>query len=192
MKPYYALFFWCLFVSNINAQVVTNVSWVEKSSLNAADVIYYNANKKLVWENFMGVPNKPNPVVAITSSGFGYNVDMHTSNGKGQINVAVYCYFSKPKSWVKAGKNTAYTLTHEQHHFDATYIAAKLFIEKIREAKLTTSNMNAVLTKLYNNSCSIMNKMQNDYDSETMNGQLKAKQEKWNSFFDETLIRLKN
>jgi hypothetical protein len=184
------LFFTCNFTSN--AQIITTISWVEISNANTADVIYYNANKKLVWADFKGTPGPPSVVAAITSSGFGYKAGMKSTNGKGEINVSVYCFFSKPNSWVRKGKTTAYILNHEQHHFDATYICTKRFIEKIRTVNLTTTNMNDVLAKLYKE-CSIeMRKMQADYDGETMNGQLKDKQEKWNIFFDKTLIELKN
>jgi hypothetical protein len=190
----YTFFILLFFTSHFtaNAQITTTISWVEKSNANAADVIYYNANKKLVWADFKGTPAQPSPVAAITSSGFGYKAGMKSSNGKGEINVSVYCYFSKPNSWVRKGKTTPYILNHEQHHFDATYICTKRFIEKIRNANLTTTNMNDVLAKLYKECSTEMRKMQADYDGETMNGQLKDKQEKWNKFFEEKLSLLTN
>jgi hypothetical protein len=192
MKLAVFFFLQTFFVSIGNAQITTTISWIEKTSMNATDVIYYNKNKKLVWADFKGAPAPPSAVAAITSSGFGYKASMQTSNGKGSINVSVYCYFSKPKSWVRKGKTTAYILNHEQHHFDATYICAKRFIEKIKIATLTTSTMNDVLAKLYKACCAEMSKMQTDYDGETMNGQLKDKQEKWNAFFDAALLPLTN
>jgi hypothetical protein len=175
-----------------NAQITTTISWVEKSNANAADIIYYNTNKKLVWADFKGTPGPSSVVAAITSSGFGYKAGMKSTNGKGEINVSVYCYFSKPNSWVRKGKTTAYILNHEQHHFDATYICTKRFIEKIRNSNLTTTNMNNVLAMLYKECSTEMRKMQADYDGETMNGQLKDKQEKWNLFFDNALLEIKN
>ena len=175
-----------------NAQIITTISWVEKSNANPADVIYYNANKKLVWADFKGTPGPPSVIAAITSSGFGYSAGMKSTNGKGEINVSVYCYFSKPNSWVRNGKTTAYILNHEQHHFDATYICTKKFIEKIRNTNITTTNMNDVLAKLYKECSAEMRKMQADYDGETMNGQFKDKQEKWNVFFDKKLALLTN
>lgn len=185
---FFLFFFIHYFTSN--AQIATTISWVEKSNANAADIIYYNVNKKLLWTDFKGVPGPPSVVAAITSSGFGYKASMKSTNGKGEINVSVYCFFSKPNSWVRKGKTTAYILNHEQHHFDATYICTKRFIEKIRSANLTTTNMNEVLAKLYKECSTEMRKMQADYDGETMNGQLKFKQEKWNVFFEEKLTAI--
>jgi hypothetical protein len=188
MKYILLIFLQCIFFITAKAQITTNISWVEKSSMNAEDVIYYNANTKLTWADFIGPQGPPSIVAAITSSGFGYKAGMHSTNNIGEINVSVYCYFSKPKSWVRKGKTTTYILNHEQHHFDATYICAKKFIEKIRNANLTTSNMNDVLAKLYKDCLAEMSKLQADYDGETKNGQLKEKQEKWNNFFTEKLL----
>lgn len=190
MKYISLSFLQIVFFITSNAQISTNISWVEKSNMNAADVIYYNANTKLTWTDFKGPQGPPSNIAAITSSGFGYKAGMHSTNGKGEINVSVYCYFSKPKSWVRKEKNTSYILNHEQHHFDATFICAKAFIEKVKASKLTTTNMNDVLANLYKESCANMNKMQADYDGETKNGQLKDKQEKWNTFFQEKLVAL--
>ncbi|MEQ1554711.1 MAG: hypothetical protein ABL929_11060, partial [Ferruginibacter sp.] len=181
-----------LFTCKSFSQVLTNINWVENVGVNDNDKIYYDINKKLVWANFEGVPNLPNPIAAITSSGFGYKSDMHTTNGKGQINVYVYCYFSKSNSWVKAGRNTPYVLNHEQHHFDATFLIAKLFINKIKKATLTSSNMNKVLGDLYKECNMALKKLQNEYDAETKNGQIILKQEKWNKYFEAKLNEITN
>ena len=159
----------------------------------ATEVIYYKPAQYLVWDNFAGdVPGNPGMVAALTVSGFGYNASLKTTNGKGQLNISIYCYFSKNKSWVKPGKTTSYILTHEQHHFDISYIAAAIFMDKIQNAVFTAGNYNSLLPRLYNESCAIMNKMQNDYDGQTKNGQVKDEQSKWNVFIDDKLSRITN
>ncbi len=180
MKNIMTVLFFLLCINKISAQVTTNITWTEKTKLPTNNTIYYNASKKLVWANFEGKPTQSEPIAAITTSGFGYNASMHTINDKGQINVSIYCYFSKPNSWVRKQKNTAYILNHEQHHFDITYIAAKIFIDKVKAAALTTTNMNDELSAIYKQCYAAMNKMQNNYDTETKNGQIKEKQEEWN------------
>jgi hypothetical protein len=181
-----SLFLFCFLFSTIfcNAQISIKISWVENSSFKKKDVIFYKSDNKLSWIDFKGIPNLPPPVSAITSSGFGYKAAMQSVDDKGEITVGIYCYFNKLKSWVRKGRNTKYTLNHEQHHFDITYIAAKIFIDKVKIASLTTSNMNEVLDKLYKECTATMQKMQNDYDSETKNGQLKDKQEEWNNIIN--------
>lgn len=151
----------------------------------ASDVIYYKANKKLQWDHFLGaIPANPGIVAALTVSGFGYGASLKTINGKGELNITVYCYFSKNRSWVKPGKNTAYILNHEQHHFDVSYIAAELFIDKLQSAKFTNGNYNELLARIYKECCDSMNKMQNEYDGQTNNGQVKAEQSRWDALID--------
>ncbi len=171
-----------LFSQNIYAQLTTNVVWTNDGATPAADVIYYNSNKQLDWNNFYGKPPADNGITAaLTVSGFGYSANIKTINGKGQLNIQVYCYFNKNKSWVKSGRNTAYILTHEQHHFDISYICAAIFVDKLQATAFSTTNYSTWLPKIYNESCDIMNKMQNDYDGQTKNGQLKDEQNRWNS-----------
>jgi Bacterial protein of unknown function (DUF922) len=180
----------CFLYSNAFAQTTVSVNWTEKTKLNAKDVIYFNANKKLTWANFLGTPPPPSSIAAVTSSGFGYNASMKSTNGVGTINISVYCYFSKPKSWVRVKNKTAYILEHEQHHFDASYLAAVSFMQKVKAANITTENMNEVIGKIYKEVSAAMNKMQDDYDNETNNGLKKDKQAEWNIFFNEKMKTL--
>lgn len=170
------------------AQVTTNVYWTEQSSLPSSQVIYYNPSHNLQWPDFIGVPQTAGIVAAITMSGFGYTASMKRNASKGEINIGVYCYFSKNKSWVKPEKKTAYILNHEQHHFDISYIAARIFADKVKNSGVTTSNVNVLLPRIYKECCDIMNKLQDDYDGQTKNGQVKEMQERWNNSLDEKLV----
>ncbi|MFT3911226.1 MAG: hypothetical protein QM737_17530 [Ferruginibacter sp.] len=179
------LLFSFFLINNSFGQLTTNVSWTQQTSLPANETIYYSPGKKLVWSNFTGTaPNDNSIVAALTFSGFGYNASIKTVNGKGELNINVYCYFTKNMSWVKPGKNTAYILDHEQHHFDVTYIAAVIFMDKLQNAKFTTTNYNELLARIYKENCDLMNKMQNDYDGQTKNGQIKSEQARWNDLID--------
>ena len=177
-----------LFISDtLHAQLITKVQWTQRTSMSPSDVIYYNPNNKLTWENFRGKPVEGGRTAAITMSGFGYSASMHATGQKGQLDIQVYCFFNKNKSWVKPGRNTAYILTHEQHHFDVSYIAANIFIDKIQSAEMTNANYNILLPRIYNECIDIMNKMQDDYDNQTQNGQEKEAQVKWNKFIDDKI-----
>ena len=179
-----------LFSVSSFAQITVNVKWINQPKLYPNDAINYTVTKKLTWNDFKATPPPPSLVVAITSSGFGYSADMKSTNGKGEINIFVYCYFNKLKSWVRVKGKSAYILEHEQHHFDATYIASQIFIQKVKAAKITDDNMNAVLGALYKEANAGMNKMQNEYDTQTQNGILKEKQTVWNSFFEVKLLEI--
>ena len=181
------ILFFSFIYTTAQSQLITNVTWTEESSLPASEIIYYSPERTLVWGNFLGTPQEGGRAAAVTVSGFGYKAGLKTKNTTGELNISVYCYFSKSKSWVKPGKTIPYILTHEQHHFDISYIAARVFAQKLKDAGFTTANYNVLLPRIYNECCDLMNKLQDDYDAQTKNGQLKDMQEKWNNFVDEKI-----
>jgi len=187
MKQVFAVFILSIFSVVVKAQFVTNVYWTTQTDMPPAQTIYFDPAKQLVWNDFRGVPNQGGNVAAITSSGFGYKASMKSNGNKGQLNIAVYCYFSKDKSWVKPDKKTAYILNHEQNHFNISFLAASMFVEKLKKSNITPANCNALLPKIYQECCDMMNKLQDDYDGQTHNGQVKDIQEKWNSYLAEKL-----
>ncbi len=173
------------------AQVKTNIQWTEKSTLPAADVVYYRPENKLVWDDFLGKPVEAGRTAAITMSGFGYTASMHANGKNGDLAINVYCFFNKKKSWVKPGKTTAYILTHEQRHFDVSFIAANIFIDKVQSAVIGVSDYNTIISGIYKDCIEIMNQMQDEYDEQTDNGLDKENQEKWNRFIDGKLAIIK-
>ena len=185
---FFSLFFSFLVPVGLFAQLSTKVEWTEQTSMPDAEVIYYDPESKLLWEDFKGkVPAVTGRIAAITMSGFGYTASVASSGGKGEITIKVYCFFNKNRSWVKPGKITAYILNHEQHHFDISYIAAGIFVDKIQSAVITSKNYNTLLTRIYDECIDAMNKMQDAYDGQTRNGQETTLQEKWNKFIDDKM-----
>ena len=186
MRYFFVLFLFTFsFVTQ--AQLSTSVFWTEQSTMPSSEVIYYNTARPLSWKDFRGNPDAGSHASAMTASGFGYKADYKNVGAKTNIIISVYCYFNKNNSWVKAGRTTEYILNHEQQHFDISFIAASLFLEKLKTTAITKSNYNVVLPNLYKECCNVMNKMQDEYDGQTKNGQLKDEQEKWNNYLKEKI-----
>ena len=169
------------------AQLSTSVFWTEQSTMPSSEVIYYSTSRQLSWKDFRGNPDAASRASAMTASGFGYKADYKNVGSKTNIIISVYCYFNKNNSWVKGGRTTDYILNHEQQHFDISFIAASLFLEKLKTTAITKSNYNVVLPNLYKECCNVMNKMQDEYDGQTKNGQLKDEQERWNNYLKEKI-----
>lgn len=177
----FILFLFFVFSSTIsNAQLAVQINFLQPTASPNSDTIYFNPTKKLVWENFKGLPLQKGMAIAETSSGFGFTAGLKTKNGKGTLIVNVFCYFDKSKSWVKPGKESDYALQHEQNHFNVSYIATSNFVKKLRQVKFTTQNYNTLLNQIYTQSMNELQTMQNEYDGQTQNGILKAQQAIWN------------
>ena len=172
------------------AQVTVNVKWQNIKPVYTGDTIYYESNRKLTWPDFKGRPDAASFAAAITESGFGYLLTMQSLRGKTTINITVYCYFNKNKSWVKKGMNSDYALLHEQHHFDITYINTCLFIQKLKETNFTRSNCGSLSEKIHDEYYNALQKMQDEYDGETSNGRKKDVQAYWNKKIDQQLEAL--
>lgn len=187
-KPILSLFLLLITVAAYS-QFTTTVVWEHPVLPASSDTINYNPGSKLAWSDFRGQPDQGSVAAAITASGFGYTLSMRSVNGRGILVINVYCYFQKNNSWVKRGMKTDYALLHEQHHFDITYITTARFIKKLREAVFTRSNYESLLEKLNKESYDELEKMQNAYDGETKNGQLKNVQAEWNTKLDNLLAQ---
>ena len=182
------LIFYC---STVKAQLHTNVYWTQQTELASQEVIYYNRNEKLSWADFKGPPPvEKGSTAAITMSGFGYKASVTTAGEILNVNVAVYCYFNKPQSWVKPDKKSAYILNHEQHHFNISFIAASVFVSKIKNAAISSSNYKTLIPSIYRECLDYMNNLQNQYDEQTQNGRNFEKQEQWNNTLEKKLMSI--
>ena len=174
-----------------SAQTIeTNITYT--NSISGADnrFIVYAAKQNLAITNFEGKPDINNDAVAITSSGFLFKAGFRNKNGKAILNILVDCSFDKQLSWMKDKGKNEYILSHEQHHFDISYISTLLFIKKLKQASLTVDNYKDQLQTIYNNAINNMEQLQSKYDIETSNGLLKDKQEIWNNKINQQLASL--
>jgi hypothetical protein len=184
----FVIFFLSAFTAK--AQVVINIKWQNIKPVYSSDTIYYESKRKLTWPDFKGTPDAASFAAAVTESGFGYQLAMQSLNGKTSINITVYCYFNKNKSWVKKGMNNDYALQHEQHHFDITYINTCIFIQKLRAAKFTRANYGSLSAQIHDECFNALDTMQNQYDGETSNGRKKDVQAAWNKKIDQQLAAI--
>jgi hypothetical protein len=190
MTKNFLLIIFVLATQAASAQLTVNVQWQNIKPGYSSDTIYYDTDRKLDWVDFKGRPDGGSPAGAITESGFGYKMSMRSYNNRTSINITVFCYFNKNKSWVKKGMRTGYALEHEQHHYDITYINTCLFIQKLKEAKLTRANFAAMVENIHDECFAALNKMQDEYDGETSNGRIEGIQFAWNKKIDEKLSAL--
>lgn len=184
---YIFFFFFCIATSSGFTQVTVSIKWSPHIPAIGSDTIYYKPKQKLLWQDFAGKPGEPLNASALTTSGFGYRSSIQYLNDKTDIMISVYCYFGKKTSWVRAGKESAYALNHEQHHFDITYLVTNLFVKKLKALKFTRNNYNMLLEQVYIESYQELEKMQNNYDGQTRNGRLKNIQSEWNEKIEKQL-----
>ncbi|MBL0056136.1 MAG: hypothetical protein IPP31_08025 [Chitinophagaceae bacterium] len=190
MKRFLISFLFILFCGSVYAQFYTRVEWAGGTDPYKGDSIYYDPGYKLSWKDFKGQPDMNSVAAAITSSGFGYTMAMNSRNNKATLVIKVSCFFTTRGSWVKKGMRSDYALLHEQHHFDITYIVTCRFFQKLKNTAFTRDNYSELLDRINRAYYEELETLQNEYDGQTRNGQLKDVQLAWNKKIDGMLAAL--
>lgn len=151
----------------------------------------WNENSKLSWSDFKGEPNNKIDAVAVTASGitFGYGIQSSSTRGITGFKTEVFAHFYPEKSWCKKEEINDYILKHEQLHFDVTELNVRYLREKI--SKLKVSEDIASILDTYQKEANVnLEKMQEQYDSESNYSINIEGQVKWNTFVKSELNRL--
>ncbi|MDQ4141099.1 MAG: hypothetical protein M3142_11310 [Bacteroidota bacterium] len=150
------------------------------------DTVFYTPNRPLKWSDFTATP-RGGKYAALVFPSFAYQGGSEVVNGIIQLNLTVKVYVIRSSSWVKDAARDAYSLNHEQRHFDIVKLVAERFKRKIHPDSLTLDDYNSIVQYKFIESFREMNKMQEKYDGETGHGTNAAAQEAWNARIDADL-----
>lgn len=151
--------------------------------------IAWDTKYKLEWKDFEARAQSNSSLDAYTMLGISLEM-LGQENGK--VDMGIFGYFEKDKSWVKAGEKTDNLLHHERKHFDLCEVYRRKLIKKL-EAKKTYSfdNFSKEVGDIFNDMFAKYTAEQERYDHETNHSQDKAAQIKWNKHIAKELLRLK-
>jgi hypothetical protein len=178
---------------NASAQppkVFVTVYMDHKRTNPKSDTIYHDVARRLTWDDFKGKPDYNHFGGAVTSSGYAFNADIVMENMKLYLNVNVYTFFTKSRSWKKPNITTDYHLQHEQLHFDITRLGAENFVKELSKANFTKDNYNKVLNEVFDRTYAQTIAMQKAYDLETKHSINTEHQLRWNAKIKEELSKL--
>lgn len=183
-----------LSISQLNAQppkvFVTVFMLPERVADPKSDTIFHDFSRKLTWEDFKGKPDYNHFGGAVTSSGYAFNAGIAMESMKLYVNVGVYTFFTKSRSWKKPNIQSDYHLQHEQLHFDITRIGAENFLRELSKANFTRQNYNKLLNDIFDRTYAETIAMQHAYDSETNHSINTEEQLKWNTKINAALKKL--
>jgi hypothetical protein len=143
--------------------------------------IAWSSARKLVWEDFKGIPDNSNTaknIAAQTNCGFQFNTYYPTLFGKPKL--AVDNIFNCKLSWVReAQKNQQGLLAHEQAHFDLCEIYARKLRKEFAEAKMPAASIDYEALHIFKKVSADYIRQQDLYDEETNHGLNTMKQNEW-------------
>jgi hypothetical protein len=190
------IFLTSLFISFLSTpafsqKVVVNVNMQNKIASKNSDTIYYDFDKQLKWSDFTGTPEANHFGGAITSSGFAFALQSDYDGQTIALNINIYSFFLKSKSWKKQNINSDYHLLHEQHHFDITRIGAENLMNELKKASFTKANYQLLIRSIFDKVYNENEFLQKKYDLETNHSRDLNKQEEWNEWIKDELSRIK-
>lgn len=158
---------------------------VEKHKEN--NLILWQPNITLTWDNFKGVPDSLSEYKAMTYTQIRYNSKLFDDS----VVFQVTCKFIENLSWSK-DKTSKNLLKHEMLHFDI----AELVTRKIRKEFLLHKSIDIfetaeILKKIhYNFTETVSDSINAKYDSDTNHGKIEEKQKEWELKIAKELVQL--
>lgn len=155
------------------------------------DTIYYSPKRPLTWSDFQSRIRPSSKFMAVIMPSLGYTQEAKLVDGTIHVKIAVKAFLPKSASYADVTGRNAYTLNHEQRHFDIVKIISEQFKQKILARPLTPDTFEAIINIQFLDSFRDMNAMQKAYDKETSHGLNRIAQEDWNQRIDKELMSFK-
>jgi hypothetical protein len=174
---------------NINEKLAKGikVTFTEPKVVVSQDTVYYNFNRPLTWKDFRAMPNVKSQYAASVFPGFGYKGSSKVVDGIIHLDLTLQVFMLQQSSWMKDVARNAYTLNHEQKHFDIVKIVSERFKKNIHPDSLSIEDYNSIIQYEYIESFREMNRLQEQYDGETRHGLDKEAQARWNRLIEKEL-----
>lgn len=144
--------------------------------INDSDVILWQENRLLTWDDFKGKPAK-RFAAASTNYDILKSIDFK-DNTTALIDIKAVFYCNK--SWKKEQWIDATVLIHEQKHFDIVELYARKMRKTIKENNYSRLNIKEKTDSLYAIVDKEMDLYQDLYDDETNGSMNSTKQKEWN------------
>ncbi|WP_054415030.1 hypothetical protein [Hymenobacter sp. DG25A] len=153
-----------------------------------ADTLFYDPGKPLTWADFTG-PQRGKGFAAAVFPSFAYQGRPFMEQGKLRLDMTLKVFVVRSSSWTST--QLPEPLRHEQGHFDLVKLVAERFRRKVHPDSLTFADYNSIIQLQYLRSYWEMNRVQEQYDAETRQGQDEAAQQRWNQHIDTELRAFK-
>ncbi|WP_192820092.1 hypothetical protein [Rufibacter sp. LB8] len=119
------------------------------------------------------------------------DIQSTVKNGVIYVQVSIKAYALRSLSKVLPSAMTAYTLNHEQRHFDIVRLVTEHYKQRIKPEKLSLEDYESQIKYQYLEAIWELDSLQKEYDKATSGGLNRIAQEQWNQKLDAELTSLK-
>lgn len=173
------------------ARVLTiNFIYDARANSTDSDTVFHNAAVPITSADFTGQPSRSGRSEAVSFTSFAYEGSSRKVKDTLVVNLQLQVFMVKSASWIRGTQGDRTTLEHEQLHFDITRVVGERFRKKILSMPLTIEDYDSMVQYEYLESFREMNRMQNEFDRETNNGQHLSVQYRWRQDIHNMLAEL--
>lgn len=147
-------------------------------AVDTEEVIIWQEDRKLGWDDFRGAPHGPEGYVASTNSGVAFSYSYGERNGRPRVRYEVTANFYPLRSWYRAEVVDSYILSHEQTHFDITELFARKLRKRLEQIP-KDRNFKDAADAVYQQNEAERREMQEAYDAQTDHSNIKATEYQW-------------
>ena len=146
---------------------------------NSGDTVHY-ASRRVTWNDFKGpVRNRSGYAAAIFTS-IGLQTELRIIDRKLTATIRPQVFMIPSQSWAKPAGRSREGLEHEQLHFDITQVVMNRLIERLKLIEAgTMDDLHSQIQYEYLEAFKEMNRLQEEYDSESNHNLNSPGQLKW-------------
>ncbi len=148
--------------------------------------------RPLTWDDFKIASANSSEMSAETFSGITYEASIRSNSQRIEMELDVYAYFDKIKSWRKPDDLTPELLKHEQVHFDITELYARLLRKTFTEYSYSKQVDQNLLDQLFQQNQHRLDSVHRQYDLDTDHSRFAEGQKLWEQFIESSIRQFEN
>lgn len=154
-----------------------------------AQVIKWQEDRPLKWDDFKGKPDYSQKAGAVTVWATNYTYNWENGDSTYIVTFNIENDFDVMGSWVLSDARTADLLRHEQLHFDINELFTRKMAAAFKSA-IYTANIKAEIEKIHQKYKAESDAMEAKYDVETGHSKNRDKQLQWERYIKLQLLTL--
>ncbi len=144
------------------------------------DTVFFARRRPIAWKDFQAGVHFGSRYAAAIYSSFSYEGKSRVRpDGYLEVGFQIKTFMIKSSSWTKHTDETAYSLAHEQLHFDITHLIAQRFKAKVSDMDLNWEDYNSEMQYQYLEFFREMHRVQLQYDADTNHSLARDQQSLW-------------
>ncbi|RTQ49763.1 hypothetical protein EJV47_13215 [Hymenobacter gummosus] len=175
--------------ANVKLATALRVQHADFPYVPEPDTLFYSPAHPLTLADFHAAPRPASGFAGSVFPSFAYTAEAQLRAGVLHLAVQTKVFVVRSSSWVLPAARDAYTLNHEQRHFDVVKLVAERFKRKVTPDSLTLDNYDARMQFQFLQSWREMTALQEQYDAETNHGRDQAAQQRWDQRIEAELRR---